>query len=50
MQSNNLCWSADEKDVSCRSAVLNQDLSLMNVMLLQALWTDLSFASVAGSS
>lgn len=47
MQIDTLCWSAGGKDDSCRSAVLDQDLSLMNMMLLQALWADLSFGLVA---
>lgn len=47
MQIDTLCWSAGGKDDSCRSAVLDQDLSLMNMMLLQALWAHLSFGLVA---
>lgn len=50
MQIDILCWSAGGKDDSCRSAVLDQDGSLMNIVLLQALWADLSFGLVAGSS
>lgn len=50
MQIHTLCWSAGGKDDSCGSAVVDQDLSLMHMLLLQALWANLSFGLVAGSS